>query len=219
MARSTVHIQNLMSLFIKIEKGELQIPTFQRDFIWNKKNIIQLLDAIYNGLPIGTIYIVRPQNTSINSKGFNFKTTKRQATPNSEYIIDGVQRLTALYYCLFVEDRNKDPMFKVGFNLKNKQFEHLKSKPNLDTIVELTSVFSSTQFIDGQQRLLTHSSSVTNLIREMNHLYSTFREYEMPVITITDVDLKDITAIFQILNTTGTRLTKQELLLSNKGYK
>ena len=37
-----------------IEKGNVKIPQFQRDFVWSKDKSAKLLDSIVKGYPIGT---------------------------------------------------------------------------------------------------------------------------------------------------------------------
>ena len=38
----------------QIERGEMKIPQFQRDFVWNKVESSKLMDSIIKGYPIGT---------------------------------------------------------------------------------------------------------------------------------------------------------------------
>ena len=42
------------SLFDDIERGQLKIPQFQRDFVWDLKKSRDLMDSIIKGYPIGT---------------------------------------------------------------------------------------------------------------------------------------------------------------------
>ncbi len=41
-------------LISDIEKGQIKIPQFQRDFVWDIKKSAKLLDSILKGYPIGT---------------------------------------------------------------------------------------------------------------------------------------------------------------------
>jgi len=38
----------------EIEKGEIKIPKFQREFVWSLDSTAKLLDSILKGYPIGT---------------------------------------------------------------------------------------------------------------------------------------------------------------------
>ena len=44
----------LETIEMRIESGEIKIPQFQRDFVWNLKDTAELFDSIIKGYPIGT---------------------------------------------------------------------------------------------------------------------------------------------------------------------
>lgn len=41
----------------KIEDGNIKIPQFQRQFVWNKEKATKLLDSIVKGYPIGSFIL------------------------------------------------------------------------------------------------------------------------------------------------------------------
>ena len=44
-------------LIRELEKGVIQIPQFQRDFVWSLEKTTGLLDSILRGYPIGTFIL------------------------------------------------------------------------------------------------------------------------------------------------------------------
>ena len=50
------------------------------------------------------------------------------------------------------------------------------------------------------------------LLKEMNNLYSVFKDYQVPVITVSDASFSDVVEIFQLLNTSGKSLSKTEIM-------
>ncbi len=46
-------------LISEIEKGEIKIPQFQREFIWDLKKPAKLMDSIIKGYPISTFIFWR----------------------------------------------------------------------------------------------------------------------------------------------------------------
>lgn len=42
------------TLMNNIQNGLIKIPDFQRDFVWNRRQILELLDSIYRHYPIGS---------------------------------------------------------------------------------------------------------------------------------------------------------------------
>jgi uncharacterized protein with ParB-like and HNH nuclease domain len=49
---------NLFELLSDVDKGLIVIPDFQRDFIWNLKQIEELLNSVINGYFIGSILLL-----------------------------------------------------------------------------------------------------------------------------------------------------------------
>jgi uncharacterized protein with ParB-like and HNH nuclease domain len=47
------------SLVGEIEKGQIKIPQFQRDFVWTMQKSAGLIDSIIKGYPIGTFIFWR----------------------------------------------------------------------------------------------------------------------------------------------------------------
>ncbi len=50
MAVATITIRQLLQ---RITDGEIRIPTFQRDFVWEPDRVQFLMDSIFKGYPIG----------------------------------------------------------------------------------------------------------------------------------------------------------------------
>lgn len=215
MPRTEIRIFDLFTLFKQIEDGELRIPSFQRKFVWGKSQIIALLESIYKGFPIGTLLFIRSDEEIFESSKFAPDTKEQDYLSRKEYsieIVDGAQRLRVLYNCLYVDNarEEKDTIFSVGFDLKRKQFIHLKSSVTDANIVELPSVFSSEKYPNEHIRL-SKLNDGESLLNEMNRLYSAFRDYKVPAIMLSDASANDVIEIFQSLNTRGAALSKDEI--------
>ena len=58
------------SLMNGIEKGNIKIPQFQRDFVWSKAKSAKLLDSIVKGYPIGTFIFWKNKRRTARFKEF-----------------------------------------------------------------------------------------------------------------------------------------------------
>ena len=67
-----------------ISSGDIAIPELQRPFVWTSKQITELIDSLYNGLPTG--FIVVWNNDNVKLKDGKMSTGKK-------IIIDGQQEL------------------------------------------------------------------------------------------------------------------------------
>jgi uncharacterized protein with ParB-like and HNH nuclease domain len=88
----------IRKLIDRITSGDIRIPAFQRDFVWEPEQVAFLLDSIYKGFPIGTV-ILWKTDTRLNTEKrlglFDLPEPRRDYPVN--YVLDGQQRLTSLF--------------------------------------------------------------------------------------------------------------------------
>ena len=90
----------LTKLFDDVEAGKIQLPDFQRGWVWDDDRIIGLLASISRGFPVGAIMTL--------SSGDHIRLKTRPVEGVSElsvdapdaFLLDGQQRLTSLYQAL-----------------------------------------------------------------------------------------------------------------------
>ena len=89
--------ENLSEILKKIVEGKLQLPDFQRGWVWDDAHIKSLLVSIARSFPVGAVMLletggdVKFQVRPIE----NVELTKKDIEPE-ELILDGQQRLTSL---------------------------------------------------------------------------------------------------------------------------
>ena len=49
----------IRQLLTRVAEGEVRIPAFQREFVWEPDRVQFLMDSIYKGFPIGTLLFWR----------------------------------------------------------------------------------------------------------------------------------------------------------------
>ena len=101
----------IKSIIQDIYHRELLIPDFKKEFVWNHEQIETLFDSIFKGYPIGT-FLFWQNNNAAKFKLYDFikdfsefesSNYGTETSPNGDSfktIIDGQQRLTALYIAL-----------------------------------------------------------------------------------------------------------------------
>lgn len=52
MGQQDLHIHELVA---KIKHGDIRLPEMQRQYVWRKTRVRDLLDSLYRGYPSGTI--------------------------------------------------------------------------------------------------------------------------------------------------------------------
>jgi len=87
----------------ELKNQDYQIPTFQRDVVWEKENVKKLWDSIYKFYPLGSILVWKTDIKLQNHREIgghklvndNFNRTEYQ------YLLDGQQRTTSLLTSLY----------------------------------------------------------------------------------------------------------------------
>ena len=92
-------------------KKNYQIPTFQREVVWEKNQVRRLWDSIYKFYPMGSILVWKTDLQLQNHRtiGGHLITDENNRT-EFQYILDGQQRTTSLLTSLHggkIEGRGK----------------------------------------------------------------------------------------------------------------
>lgn len=97
--------KKLLELVRKAYHGEVMLPDFQRNFVWARNDIEELICSLLEGMFIGTFLIERVNSSDVPFKVIQIEGAdkiNRNFTPKPEIIVlDGQQRLTSLFYALY----------------------------------------------------------------------------------------------------------------------
>ncbi len=87
----------------ELENLDFQIPTFQRDVVWEKENVKKLWDSIYKFYPLGSILVWKTDIKLQNHRKIGGHKIADGEFNRSEYqyILDGQQRTTSLLTSLY----------------------------------------------------------------------------------------------------------------------
>ena len=97
-----INKEALLDLLRGIQQGKVQLPDFQRDFVWNAQRISRLLCSISLAYPIGAITTFQLSHSQLRFKPRLLAGISAEpAIAPSLLILDGQQRLTSLYQALF----------------------------------------------------------------------------------------------------------------------
>lgn len=90
----------LKDLLVQVERGEAQLPEFQRGWVWPERNIASLIASISLGYPTGTLMLLK-QGGEVRFKTRPVEGVQIDGAVPERLILDGQQRLTSLYQALF----------------------------------------------------------------------------------------------------------------------
>ena len=150
---------NAIDLVNAIRHGTVAMPDFQRDFVWNPKNVISLLASVSNRWPIGSILISdRDDHSAIES--LRLKNFEGSPAPEPDQVtaivLDGQQRLTSLLHALVPESS------KTMYYVEDVMAIFLRRKLNPDTPFSLTEAdFTSLSQSDFNKKYPTIQDRAT----------------------------------------------------------
>jgi len=78
-----------------------QIPTFQREIVWERNSVKKLWDSIYRFYPIGSILVWKTDLKLQNHRAVGGHVIASDDRNSFQYILDGQQRTTALLTSLY----------------------------------------------------------------------------------------------------------------------
>lgn len=93
---------SLQELLTRAEKGSLQLPDFQRGWVWNDDRIRNLLASVSVSFPIGAVMLLQTGSGHVRFKPKPLTGTNTRLVDVSPdtLILDGQQRITSLYQAL-----------------------------------------------------------------------------------------------------------------------
>lgn len=91
----------LSQLLDQADNGEMQLPDFQRGWVWDDEHIVSLLASISLSYPIGAIMTLQTGNPSVRFRPRPLEGVSLSGSSEPDLLLlDGQQRMTSLYLAL-----------------------------------------------------------------------------------------------------------------------
>ncbi|QGU04424.1 GmrSD restriction endonuclease domain-containing protein [Corynebacterium comes] len=91
---------DLPDLFARIDRGDLQLPDFQRSYSWDVDRIRALVVTVLRGYPVGSLLSLDTRNAPLRFRPRPIAGAPAPTSSPGLLLLDGQQRLTTLYHCL-----------------------------------------------------------------------------------------------------------------------
>ena len=216
-----VDTYSLRQLRNKFENYEFAIPEIQRQYVWNKPRVCNLMDSIFKNYPIGIGLVwtakfsqainIRPNNKTIIPP-FN----KRAS--HADLIIDGQQRLSTLYGILFGVSEKPEAKSFINFNElffvcdKKAEKKFVFSKRLADDsegYIRLTNLLNNSPSILSKRYKLK-----TWEVKELEICYAAFHSYRFYLLTFEGLEYEDVREIFIRINSGGMTVSRADTLFA-----
>jgi hypothetical protein len=89
--------RDLKDWYGKLQRGEIKLPRFQRHEAWDRQRISSLIETVVHNLPLGITLVLEVGEEEKFISRFLETTTPQDKQSVREHLLDGQQRLTALW--------------------------------------------------------------------------------------------------------------------------
>lgn len=210
----------------KILSGRMALPDFQRDFVWTPSRVVELLDSVSRQWPIGSLLLLKgPQD-------FAFRAVSDGPVIRADdldlYILDGQQRVTALYHAIadvsdfayYVDFRSllageDDPIRWERRSSFLENYSNLAARAK-SKIALISEVWDATKFYQWL-RLQRNDAERDRLLdcREKRLAGLHANVYKIFSIQLDQaIELEALARIFETLNRTGVALNAFDLMVA-----
>jgi hypothetical protein len=204
--------EKITSLANRVLDGEIRLPRFQREFVWTQRQVLDLLDSIARGYPIGSFLLWSSDSVRLASDESiaGLDVPPAEDGYETDYLLDGCQRLSTICGALHWQPApGTDPQsyWNLVYDLNEERFRHredLAKPPEHEIPLRLLSDMSG---------LIDYVAELPQPLRERaKQLFGRFDQYEVSVVTLRSTPLSEIGRIFERVNTRGTPLNTEQIV-------
>ncbi len=206
------------NLISEIEKGQIKIPQFQRDFVWSIQKSASIIDSILKGYPIGTFIFWRTKERLRSIRNIGGQNLPEiDGSESIDFVLDGQQRLTSLYACIKGvsiprddDGKRVDDFSKIYIDLAAEESDQIVKTDVIN--LEKSQVISIQDLLAGDFTVLAaYPSKYFDKLR----LYkSRIESYQYSIIQIKDAPIDIATEIFTRINVEGKPLTLFQIMVA-----
>ena len=116
--------EDLKDVLREVDAGKLQLPEFQRSYVWNDDDVRSLLASVAKGFPVGALLTLETGG-DLRFKPRLLEGVEPKSVAPAELLLDGQQRMTSLYQTTF----SKRPVrTKTAKNVEVDRFYYINIK-------------------------------------------------------------------------------------------
>lgn len=199
----------LPKLIDELEKGNIKIPMFQRDYVWERPKIVLLLNSLYLQYPIGTFFMwIAPQEYNRFVRTVDDLPNHNTENQQFQFILDGQQRLLSLYRTFRGLEAEGIDYKQICFNPARKKFKVPRLKSEKYNIPAY-KLFDNKEFEETLNALTADSPRFAENWKNARKL---LLEYPVSIVKTLNYEIDDVVEIFERINQGGKRLTSFDLV-------
>jgi hypothetical protein len=201
--------------------GNLNVPEFQRRYVWRPSKVADLVDSLWRGYPVGTLLLW--------DSAYDSPRTALGNPARKLWIVDGQQRVTSLailfgkkpYWWDDIEEWNR--LFTkyeilVNFTRAKEEMEFGLTNPvrrKSNEWVSVRTILNSSNLSQLAMELAEKLGD-TKKFSDVHEKLQSIKRIENAQLyeIIVDHDLEDVAEIFGRLNTAGTKIRESDIVVA-----
>lgn len=223
-------IISLDVLLKDVDEGRVQIPRFQRPYVWTPQMMRELFQSVLSGYPIGSLLFWEPRDISVRVMDRIGPVPAPKSTRNAgvSLVLDGHQRLATLYGVLRLTDSrpesgrvsSEDLSWWIGYDLEAEEARQMRQPEDFDDprILPLRAVLRTAEFVKFARNI----DASTTLTDEKKSIYldrcdgvqRAIRDYRIALTIMRDGNIDDAVAIFSRINRSGRAMTADQMAVA-----
>lgn len=203
--RPTATTLDVETLVTMAWRGEIRVPHFQRDFRWQRRDVIRLFESILRGYPIGSLLLWRRRAPAQRLK-LAALTINAPASERALWVVDGQQRITSLANALH-PDALTDERFKIAYDLETRQFGPVPVVEEDPLVIPLPVLFDLQKLLGWFHQ----HPEVAGHVDQANEVTKILRQFPIPAYEVVHDEPRVLQDIFDRMNNYGKRLSRAEV--------
>jgi hypothetical protein len=193
----------------EIQTGEIRVPRFQREFVWERSKVVKLLQSIYDQYPIGSFFLweADPKYNKFFKNIEELNVPPPKTHDKITFILDGQQRITSIYMTLNGMKTEDDDFSKISFDLDDGKF--IVETPDNKKTVSVSDIFSESKHLQIFDELTKDRKVIFEKCR------TRFSNYPFSIVRVMNKGLEEAIDIFELINQSGKRLRLFDLVAAS----
>jgi len=220
MRDQRLEIKDIVKYIDNATLGKLDVPEFQRKFVWTPEKAKNLVDSLWRGYPVGALLLWEST--------YNSPKTALGTQAEKLWVVDGQQRITSLallfgkkpYWWDRSDDWNRlcgkyDVLVDVSKSAKDLEFGLPNPvRKNSANWISVRRILNSTNLSEFAQ-VIGQSNPQLGFAHMHEALQAVRRIENFPIFEIIiDHELEDVAEIFSRLNTAGTKIKESDVVIA-----
>lgn len=199
-------VQFLQSILEEIKTGALEVPRFQRPFVWDDDRQLELLRSVREGLPIGSLMIWQTTAVVSATELLGERRLPKSTALIHRYLLDGQQRMATLYAALVPLAPDEDvPARTAYFDIEANDFVLCAPEEVEEKHLQLSVVLDSVKLRRVQRAFPDEVAD--RWIERSEEVAAAFKDYKLPTISIATDELDVAIRTFERVNTQGAKMS------------